>query len=391
MRMAVSHTRLDSFENCPLGFKAKYIDKVPEPKHYLALLGGFFANWSKSYIDHLVETRQASDMARGVSLLEEQWKARGEHKEFKMLSEAVRFEARELVDGFLGSHTFEPARVLGTELDVALDERWEMTDWFSKEAFFRAKLDLATLPASDNGKVVGITDYKTGFAAWSEEETKNSSQLRRYTVAMRSFMPDADRFDVTLDFVRSGVVRGPYPFEPEVAEEEKASIVSISDRIESALKTGKWEPTPGAGCQFCPIFDKCPKRDEALTFRVPQTDEEAVRATQRLIMLETESKGLKEKLKVYAAEHGTVITNGMQYGASKTERVTYDLDELTKWAVAFGLSPLRLLKSDNELIEKTLKKLETDTKEKATAALAAIAQVKAHTEFRLKKFAGEDA
>jgi len=390
MRMAVSHTRLDSFENCPLGFKAKYIDKVPEPKHYLALLGGLFAEWSKSYIDHLVESRQQSDLARGVSLLEEQWKNRGAHKEFKMLSEAVRFEARELVDSFLGSHTFEPARVLGTELDVALRADWSVTDWFSKDAFFRAKLDLATLPASDNGKVVGITDYKTGFAAWSEEETKNSPQLRRYAVAMSSFMPDTDRFEVTLDFIRSGVVRGPYDFEPEVAEEEKASIVSISDRLEAAVKSGKWEPTPGAGCAYCPIFQKCPKREEALTFRVPQDEIEAVQATQRLIMLETESKDLKNKLKVWSAEHGTVITNGMQYGATRAERVSYDTDELIEVAKAHGLEPSRLLKGDNEAIEKVLKKLEAEPREKAKAALAAIAQVKAHTEFRLKKYTGEE-
>jgi RecB family exonuclease len=390
MRMAVSHTRLDSFENCPLGFKAKYIDKVPEPKHYLALLGGFFAAWSKRYIDHLVEARQPSDHAAGRALLDEAWKTRGDDKEFKMLSESVRFEARELVDGFLESHTFEPARILGTELDVALTEQWEPTDWFGKDAFFRAKLDLATLPASDDGKVVGITDYKTGFAAWSEEETKNSSQLRRYAVAMSGFMPDTDRFEVTLDFVRSGIVRGPYAFEPEVAVEEKASIMAISDRIESALKSGKWEPTPGAGCTFCPIFQKCPKREEALPFRVPQTGEEAVQATQRLIMLETESKNLKTQLKTWTAEHGTVQTNGMQFGASRTERVGYDTEALVEWAKAHGMEPYRLVKNDNEAIEKAMKKLESDAREKAQAALAAIAQVRAYTEFRLKKWAGEE-
>lgn len=390
MRMAVSHTRLDSFENCPLGFKAKYIDKVPEPKHYLALLGGLFASWSKTYIDHLVETRQESDHARGIALLEEQWKNRGTHKEFKMLSEAVRFEARELVDGFLGSHTFEPARVLGTELDVALREDWQVTDWFAKDAFFRAKLDLATLPLSEDGKVVGITDYKTGFAAWSEEETKNSPQLRRYAVAMSSFMPDTDRFDVTLDFVRTGVVRGPYPFEPEVATEEKASIMAISDRIEASLKTGKWEPTPGAGCAYCPIFDKCPKRDEALPFRGVQSEEEAVRATQRLIMLETEAGAIKKILKPWTAEHGLVVTNGMQFGPSKTERVSYETEALVKWAHTHGLEGPRLVKQDNEAIEKALKKLGADLRERATAELAAIAQVKAHTEFRLKKWAGEE-
>jgi len=390
MRMAVSHTRLDSFENCPLGFKAKYIDKVPESRHYLALLGGFFAAWSKRYIDHLVETRQPSDHAAGRALLEEQWKTRDTHKEFKMLSESVRFEARELVDGFLASHTFEPARVLGTELNVALREDWEVTDWFAKDAFFRAKLDLATLPPSDDGKIVGITDYKTSFAAWSEEETKNSAQLRRYAVAMSSFMPDTDRFDVTLDFVRSGIVRGPYPFEPEVAVEEKASIVAISDRIESALKTGKWEPTPGAGCQYCPIFEKCPKRTEALPFRGVQSDDEAVAATQRLIMLETEATTIKKILKPWSAEHGTVVTNGMQYGASKTERVSYDTDALVEWAKAHGLEPYRLVKNDNEAIEKAMKKLESDTREKAQAALAAIAQVRAYTEFRLKKWSGEE-
>ena len=390
MRMAVSHTRLDAFENCPLGFKAKYIDKVPETRHYLTLLGGFFASWSKRYIDHLVESRQASDLARGVALLEEAWKSRGEHKEFRLLSESVRFEARELVDGFLGSHTFEPARVLGTELDVALREDWTVTEWFAKDTFFRAKLDLATLPASDNGKIVGITDYKTGFAIWSEEETKNSPQLRRYAVAMSSFMPDTDRFDVTLDFVRNGVVRGPYQFEPEVAVEEKASIVAISDRIEAALKSGKWEPTPGAGCHYCPIFEKCPKRTEALPFRGVQSDEEAVAATQRLIMVETEAGAIKKVLKPWTAEHGVVVTNGMQFGASKTERVSYDTVALMKWAVEHGLDPFPVLKQDNEAIEKAVKKLDTEAREKAQAALAALAQVKAHTEFRLKKWAGEE-
>lgn len=391
MRMAVSHTRLDSFENCPLGFKARFIDKVQETKHYATILGGFFAAWSKQYIDHLVATRQPSDHAAGRAMLEEAWKNRGSHKEFKMLYEQVRFEARELVDGFLGSHTFAPEQVMGTELDVALTENWEQTDWYDQErAFFRAKLDLATLPPSDNGKVISITDYKTGFAAWSEEETKRSNQLRRYAVAMSAVIPDADRFDVTLDFVRSGIVRGPYPLEPEAVDEEKAAIVAISDRLEKAIKTDKWEATPGAGCNFCPIFDKCPKRTEALPFRVPQTTEEAIQATQRLIMLERESKDLKAKLKTYTAQYGTVQTNGMEFGPSRAERTEYDTGTLVDWAKAHGLDPFRLLKQDNVAIDKALKKLDSDSKEKAGAALAAIAEVRGHVEYRLKKWSGEE-
>jgi len=397
MRTAVSHTRLDTFENCPLTFKATYRDKVKTAKTAPMLVGGFFAEWSKAYIDHLVKTRQTADYHAGNTILEESWAARGQHKEFKFMPEPLRFEVREIVDDFLGSHVFDPATVMGTELDVALTENWKPTGWFDKDVFFRAKLDLATLPPSDNGKTVGITDYKTGRAALSEEDTKRSSQLRRYVVAMSAMIPDAARFLVDLDFVRLGIVRGPYELEPEVAEEEKQSILSISDRIEKAIATDKWEATPGAGCSWCPIFDKkdakgkylCSEREAAEPFRALQTEDDAILAMKRLIIVEKERKDLQKLLQPWSAKAGPVVVGGMQYGPQTKENKSYDPKWLQEFAGYYHLDMWTLLKGDNEAIKKKVGKLDTDMREKAWKSLDEHVSIKAHSEWRLKKFKEE--
>src|SRR5579864_8377156 len=60
-----------------------------------------------SYIDHLVKTRRAKDL-----------------EVFDALTKGAGDEAREVLEKFRDNHSFDPEKILATELHIALDENF---------------------------------------------------------------------------------------------------------------------------------------------------------------------------------------------------------------------------------------------------------------------------
>lgn len=387
-RLPVSHTRLEQFENCPYQFKRVTIDKVPQAKGLPLLVGGFFHEWAQVYVEHLLKTKQVSDYAAAEELFEHLWSGRSGHKEFHALPESAHEELFDLVTKFRETHVIEPDAVAGNEVELALTEKWERTTWMADDVFFRMKLDRLEVRNDDEGKTATIIDYKTGFDIKSEDGTVRDPQLRRYILGVSTILP-ADRYEVRLDYVRVGLQRKAI-MAPGAAEEAKRGILAISDRIEAARKNGKWEATPGPACAFCPVFGECPSRKVAVQFRAPQSGEEAGALVQRLILLERETKDLKESLKDWIGVSGPVTANGMVYGPTPVISKEYDVESLFRWAAANGIDPMSVVKAiDKTGLQAAIRK--TKDRAGAEASLAAVESTeKVYTTYRLKK-SGDEA
>ena len=385
--MALSHSRIKVFDNCPLLYRGTYIDKIPQAKGYPLLAGGFFAKWTEMYLGHLLKTHQHSDTEKGLELFENLWKERSADREFKMVPEPAYYDIQPMVSGFLQNRAYDPETLLEPETQIALDRNWQPVEWFSKQAFFRAKIDLPMVVDSDP-KTIEIVDFKTNYNAASMEETQNDPQLRRYVLAMHSTMPDTKKYLVTLDFVRSNIKRT-VELDPAVAEVEKDRIVGTSDRVQHCLNSGKWEPTPGDGCAFCPMYDKkCPAKDMIRSeLRAPENDVDSENLVKMLIMITRKKKELEEMLKLYTDLHGPVVANNMQYGPCPEHSYSWEIKQLIEWARNFGVAPASVTRSvDNTTMTRLLKKIPEETRKEAEQTLRAFQVDKGRTPNKLKKF-----
>lgn len=134
-RIALSWSRLSDYQQCPLKFRLKYIDKV-------------FKFDDKS--PHLI---RGSNIHEGLETYVIKCIA-GQKSGVKMMSQLP--EVRNTVP--LIDRIMQQYPDVQPEAQVAVNDRYQMVDWFSKDAYWRAIIDLTCL----NNAECLVIDWKTG-------------------------------------------------------------------------------------------------------------------------------------------------------------------------------------------------------------------------------------
>lgn len=170
-RMALSHSRLSDFNNCPKKFWHKYIDKTPSFKEEGTsphLVRG--TNVHKQLENYIVKLNAGEKGIRVSSLTEVE-------------------NAKPVIDAMFSNY-----RAVLPEAQIAINDKWEQVEWFSKDAYYRAILDVIAIRKED----ILIGDFKTGkfveytpatgygqlelsaamaLAVWPESPTVNSAYI----------------------------------------------------------------------------------------------------------------------------------------------------------------------------------------------------------------------
>jgi RecB family exonuclease len=138
-----------------------------------------------------------------------------------------------------------------TEQKLCIDKEFNACDWFSKDAWCRAILDLAII----NDKQAVVVDYKTGRI--SEDFT----QLRVATALLMLHMPKLQQANICYLWTKEKQVTS----EVFTRDEIGPLIVEMTPRLERYNKA-HWEkefpPRAGFLCKkYCPVV-KCPYNGE---------------------------------------------------------------------------------------------------------------------------------
>ena len=139
-RMALSHSRLNDFQQCPLKFKLKYIDKAPNFK---------MDDANKSI--HLV---RGDNIHKALEKYVIQRKSGIAAYDLKSSLKEVR-DTVPLIEKYI--KTFGLPNTF-PESQISVNDQWKQVEWFSKQSYYRAIMDLICL--SDSAAFIG--DYKTG-------------------------------------------------------------------------------------------------------------------------------------------------------------------------------------------------------------------------------------
>jgi len=266
-RPGLSPSRANDFQQCPLLFRYRVVDRLPEPTSAAAARGTLVHAVLERLFD-LPAAQRTLEAAR--SMLPGQWRELRERA--PQYDELFTDEVDEAA--WLGG----AGDLLGTYFTLEDPTRLEPE---SRE--LRVRLDLDDGPqlrgivdrvdVAPNGWV-RIVDYKTGRSPRPGYEGHALFQMRFYAYVLWRTRGVLARL-LQLEYLADGQVIRHEPSEAEMAVLE-ARVRSLWTSVQEAARTDTWPARPSALCEWCSFSALCP----AFGGTPPAVDDDAVeRAT----------------------------------------------------------------------------------------------------------------
>jgi putative RecB family exonuclease len=249
---ALSPSRAGDFQQCPLLFRLRVVDKVPEPPNAAATKGTLVHAVLERLFD-LPATQRTPGGA--VELLRPQWE--------RLLAEKPELGGLFATDQERADWLEEAEKLLGTYFTLEDPTRLEPA---KRELFVRAPMGegedrlllrgfVDRLDIAPNG-LLRVVDYKTGKAPPPGYEEKTLFQMKFYALVLwkvRGVVPKR----LQLLFLGNGEVLTYDPNEADLLAAER-KIATIWSAIRKAAEAKKWEPKPSKLCGWCSFRELCP-------------------------------------------------------------------------------------------------------------------------------------
>ena len=248
---SLSPSRAADFMTCPLLFRFRTIDRLPERPSAQAARGTVV----HAVLERLFDLpRPERTLAAAVDLVEPQWLTLlGSQPE---LAELVAGEpggvgnwldsARELLAGYF--HLEDPSRVEPAEREHYVETT------LSTGLRLRGYIDRLDETSSGDVRVV---DYKTGRAPAEAFEVKALFQMRFYALVVWRLSGRVPRL-LQLMYLGDREVLRYVPDEADLRSTER-KIVALWAAIQRATQTGDWRPRRSRLCDWCDHQALCPE------------------------------------------------------------------------------------------------------------------------------------
>ncbi|HOI42568.1 MAG TPA: PD-(D/E)XK nuclease family protein [Elusimicrobiales bacterium] len=313
--LAFSFSKLSLYEECPLKYRFKYIDKLPEkPKPYFA-----FGNSVHAALEffHDPSHKEAPPLEKLLSAFREEWEAKDWRE--KGYSDPSRSDADyqaglKMLTGYYKKHhaAFSPPFMVEYSTDVAVDG-------------LLVRIIADKIEHAGNGELV-LIDYKTG-----RDVKRSPDQLHMYQKIceldpkLRERL--AERYGVPAASLRVRELRFyhvPSLKEYTFARADDFEIGLFWERVLRAadgVKEGRFPARPGDfQCRFCDFRSSCPVHAEA-----------SPRAAEGLEELAAEyeaARGRAEALKIKLV----AALKAMPGGAAETGSFSLKLKKGPRWS-----------------------------------------------------------
>ena len=244
---SLSPSRAADFMNCPLLYRFRSVDRLPEPPSPAAVRGTLVHEVLEQMFDRPAAERT---LAEATALVAPTWAATIQRApELSVVAEgsttAWLHGAERLVETYFtleDPRRLEPAErefAVSTTLDSGLELRG-----------FIDRLDVAP-----DGRI-RIVDYKTGKAPKPAYEGKALFQMRFYALAIWR-MRDVVAHTLQLFYLGNAEILRNNPTADELTATQ-VKVEAIADAINISLDSGDFTPKKSKLCDWCSFQDMCP-------------------------------------------------------------------------------------------------------------------------------------
>ncbi|HLY63497.1 MAG TPA: PD-(D/E)XK nuclease family protein [Terriglobia bacterium] len=246
-----SHSQLETFQNCPLKYKYRYIDKIrkPDEPSIEAFVGSCVHSIFQKLYDDL-QLRKLNALEELLAHYRFLWE-RAYKPTIKIVRDDLtagnyfKYGEQCIRNYYMRYIPFDQSQTLGTESHVvfSLDT--------SGNHRFQGYID--RLSRRKDG-TYEIHDYKTGRYLPSQQEADSERQLALYQVGLTSRWPDVERVDLIWHYVGlNSTLRSKRT--PEQLRDLKDITIAQIDCIEG---TTEFVPVKSNLCNWCEYRPQCP-------------------------------------------------------------------------------------------------------------------------------------
>ena len=228
--LSLSASAIETYLECPLKYRFKQVDKIPESPNRPQLIFGTIIH---RVLDQFHGTDGDLSSERILRLLDKEWRS-GEF-EYSEREDKLKSQAVEMLTRYVGRVSAAPPYVLETELSFSFD---------LDDVRISGKID--RIDDTETGKEV--VDYKTSKRS---SPAKKSIQLSVYSLYLQQCedgvvagIPDK----ATLYFLRDEEQpEQSHSFSENELEVTKENIAGVA----RGIRGGKFEPSVGFHCDWC--------------------------------------------------------------------------------------------------------------------------------------------
>jgi putative RecB family exonuclease len=244
--LRLSPSAVSEYQNCPLLYRYRKIDKLPEPPSLDAERGTLVHTVLHDLFESIPEDRTPQT---AIELLPSRWKAQIETK--PALSELVTNEKEWLDRAASLLETYftveDPKTFNATHREIHLEND------LSNEIYLHGYVDRLDIAATGE---VRIVDYKSGKAPKPGWEEKALFQLRVYALLYWKNEGVLPRL-LQLIYLGDGKLIKSQPTLTELELTEK-TLIRVAHEISISIQKDYWPPNPTRLCDWCFFKSICP-------------------------------------------------------------------------------------------------------------------------------------
>jgi putative RecB family exonuclease len=245
-----SHSRLSTFEQCPLKFKFQYIDKIkPDIEQSIE---GFLGNKVHDVLEWIykeVAEGKEIKLDEALQFYIEKWNkdhspgikiVKQEYNLEHYFNQGVKF----LIDYFT-KHTPFKDGTIACEKKVIIN--------LDKEGKYRLQGYVDRIVHDKETNIFEIHDYKTGNFLKSQEELDKDRQLALYSIGIRDMFEDVKDVHLIWHFLAfDKKIKSKRTMEQ--LEQLKKEVIELINKIES---TTEFKASPSILCKWCGFRNYC--------------------------------------------------------------------------------------------------------------------------------------
>ena len=350
--MAVwSHSRIESFRQCPRKFYYRYVKRVklPEEPETIEQFVGSRAHDALEWLYGEVQRGRTPGLEPLLARLRADWDAEWHDAITMPAGERPAEEHRLETERWLGDYharhaPFDQARTVGLEQRIAFD--LDDAGTVKMQGF----IDRLSIGADGTWQ---IHDYKTNRKLPTQQEKDADPQLAYYEIGVRRMWPgQAERVELVWHFLKFGVSITSRRSPDELVSLRESALVTITDATGRGKDETAFPPVESRLCSWCEFQSICPVRKHL--FKVAELppnkfvnepgvklvdqwaalDEQRRQLKASIEKLEDEIEQLQAALAAFAEREGVEVVAGSEREATvRTSesvlfpRKTYEPDE----------------------------------------------------------------
>jgi len=316
-----SISQLDKFEECPLQYKFRYVDKVKREEEGVEAFLGQMVHDALEWL-YAEKACRVAPLEELLERYEKRW-AEEWHAEIKInrtdrTADDYRAMGRRFIEDYYKKHhPFDEGRVLGLEryIRFPLDEAGR----------YRCKGIIDRLMLASDG-AFEIHDYKTSSKLPEQQELDEDRQLALYQIGVQRLWPEAKEVRLVWHYVAFDMeMRSART--PEKLDELRKEISGLIDKIEAEPE---FSPCESMLCNWCPYWDLCPLKKHLVKVEaLPPNkwkDEPGVALVDAYAERWRKKKGLDAEVKAVEEELGEIREAAIAFGEKEGVKVIAGTD-----------------------------------------------------------------